>query len=143
MPRTTEAYKKYQREYRAKRRKIDSEFAEIERQKSREWKNLNRKKVHEYDHTKYWTMRFKVLEILGNKCNKCPVNDFRVLQIDHINGGGYKEIKRLKSEGILRKILKHPDPQSEYQLLCANCNWVKRWENKEYGHRLHRHKFND
>ncbi len=138
MPRTTEEYKKYQREYRAKRRKIDFEFAEVERQKSREWKNDNRDQIREYDRTTYWTLRFKVLEKLGNKCSKCPVDDFRVLQIDHINGGGHKELKKLQTTGILRKILNHPNLQLEYQLLCVNCNWIKRWENKEYGsYRVH------
>lgn len=28
----------------------------------------------------------------------------------------------------MRRIIEHPD---DYQLLCANCNWIKRHENSE------------
>ena len=80
--------------------------------------------------------RKKVFEILGNVCTKCGFSDVRALQIDHINGGGtrwrnahkhnssyYTEVDVIKNNG------------QGYQLLCANCNWIKREERKEHGGR--------
>jgi hypothetical protein len=73
--------------------------------------------------------REKALNKLGNKCSRCGFSDERALQVDHINGGGTKEARRISSLGIFKRVLKHPE---DYQLLCANCNWIKRVENNEY-----------
>uniref|UniRef100_A0A6M3IQ70 HNH endonuclease n=1 Tax=viral metagenome TaxID=1070528 RepID=A0A6M3IQ70_9ZZZZ len=71
---------------------------------------------------------------MGNKCGKCGIDDFRVLQVDHIDGNGYAERKQFKLSGngtvkYYRHIL---EVNGEgYQLLCANCNWIKRYEQAE------------
>ena len=75
--------------------------------------------------------RLAVIEKLGGACARCGFSDARALQIDHINGGGSKERKSICTSNIVLRILKH-GPQDKYQLLCANCNWIKRVENKEY-----------
>ncbi len=80
-------------------------------------------------------LRSLVLELLGGKCKSCGISDNRVLQIDHINGNGYKENKILGySGGNTHRYYRHIlDVKGEgYQLLCANCNWIKRYEKKEY-----------
>lgn len=69
--------------------------------------------------------RAAVLVGLGGKCRSCPVTDVRVLHIDHIFGGGAREKIAIGSSGVLREAKKFP---THYQLLCANCNWVKRHE---------------
>lgn len=74
-----------------------------------------------------WRLEVRVL--YGSKCGHCGFTDPRALQLDHIHGGGVKENKALGTRGIYQRALKYPD---EYQLLCANCNWIKRVENKEY-----------
>lgn len=81
--------------------------------------------------------RMRVIERLGGKCQRCGILDWRVLQIDHINGNGTQEIRARGSDGICAKILAMPDVEwkKEYQLLCSNCNWIKRYENKEHGKR--------
>lgn len=74
----------------------------------------------------YWgRLRTRVLKAFGDHCAKCGNTDARCLQLDHINGGGCKELKRIGSEAIYRKALKEP---SNYQVLCTNCNWLKRYE---------------
>lgn len=78
-------------------------------------------------------IRNSVVEILGGVCIKCGFSDIRALQIDHINGGGSKERKSGGYVGnfhkhVLRSVL---NQENKYQLLCANCNWIKRVENKE------------
>lgn len=75
-------------------------------------------------------LRKAVVVLLGGRCLWCGFSDVRALQIDHINGGGNKESKKLRSAGIYRKIIQGA---KGYQLLCANCNWIKRVQNKEVG----------
>lgn len=73
-------------------------------------------------------LKVQAYHILGDKCIRCGFSDIRALQIDHINGGGCKELKKLTSPGVYRKVIKYA---TGYQLLCANCNWIKRFENHE------------
>lgn len=81
-------------------------------------------------------LKDKVIEYLGSKCEKCGITDKRVLQIDHIKGDGEKERRgknRISSNKFCKKVLSTPKGK-EYQLLCANCNWIKKYENEEYYH---------
>jgi hypothetical protein len=76
-------------------------------------------------------LRIKVLDILGRKCSKCGYDDIRALQVDHVDGGGTKHaVTRTRNFGniIIDSVSKN---ENKYQLLCANCNWIKRIENKE------------
>lgn len=74
-------------------------------------------------------LRAAALAILGNKCVHCGFDDPRALQIDHINGGGGKERKDTKNNQTMyyRMIIASAEEdEGKYQLLCANCNWIKR-----------------
>lgn len=77
-----------------------------------------------------------VLEKFGGICKKCGFSDPRALQIDHANGDGYQHRKTLKGGycSYLLQVLK--DETDRYQLLCANCNWIKRHENNEHKVRM-------
>lgn len=80
--------------------------------------------------------RIEVLEVLGNKCVKCGFNDKRALQIDHVNGGGAKELRSKKlgysKKGYYRNVIESfLVKENKYQLLCANCNWIKKHVNNE------------
>jgi hypothetical protein len=72
--------------------------------------------------------RLKVLQAMGGKCVHCGFSDWRALQIDHVNGGGRAEKLKIGSTRYYKHVLAHPD---DYQLLCANCNWIKKHENDE------------
>jgi hypothetical protein len=89
-----------------------------------------------YSKNYYLEGRKKLIELMGGKCVKCNFSDWRALQIDHINGKGGKEIKEHQNNGTLSQYYKNIELSflaglNEYQLLCANCNWIKRSENKE------------
>jgi hypothetical protein len=79
-------------------------------------------------------LRKEALLLLGNACvfPGCTWSDSRAFQIDHIDGGGSKERKTLYQLGIYRKIIRMSNPGSEYQILCANHNIVKKFERGEY-----------
>ena len=86
---------------------------------------ISRSLVHHH------AVRRQVLEAYGSICSRCGFADERALQLDHVKGGGYREYKELRGRlGVYKRALTH---LSEYQLLCANCNWIKRVENNEIG----------
>ncbi len=74
-------------------------------------------------------LRLRTIKTLGGKCAHCGFEDWRALQIDHINSGGSEETKhnpiRPQHDIMAGRNLE------EYQLLCANCNSIKRHTSKE------------
>lgn len=75
-------------------------------------------------------LRKEVIEHLGGRCVKCGYNaDIRALQIDHINGDGNKA--RKQSWSVMWKEILADKHNRPVQLLCANCNFIKRAEEKE------------
>ena len=74
-----------------------------------------------------------ILDLGGFVCSKCGYDDPRALQIDHIFSNG-KEMP-LQKNTIIQYYLENPDiADEELQILCANCNWIKRAENYEAKH---------
>lgn len=84
-----------------------------------------------------------ILQALGGHCSNpnCPIPpekmDKRALHIDHINGGAYREGRRVNNKKqpydvYLKEVYKNVISDTpKYQLLCAYCNWIKRFENHE------------
>lgn len=84
------------------------------------------------NHKEYYARaRKQALQILGNKCVRCGFSDPRALQIDHITGNGYiqRRASNVSSRSICSDII--GGNTKDYQILCANCNWIKRAENGE------------
>lgn len=79
--------------------------------------------------SRHRTLRVEALHYLGGKCVKCGFSDKRALQIDHIKGGGSKDKRPKYSFKWYRDIV--AGKIGDIQLLCANCNWIKRVENHE------------
>ena len=88
----------------------------------------------EIKHMRHVSLKEKAFSLLGNKCLKCGFEDIRALQIDHIGGGGRTERLSIGSTaGVYRKIVSlGGQAYLQYQVLCANCNWIKRCENNEH-----------
>lgn len=74
-------------------------------------------------------VRLETFNFLGGAvCKRCGFDDIRALQIDHIENDGNKERKialRNNAKKYLIHIKKTPE---RYQVLCANCNSIKRQE---------------
>lgn len=95
------------------------------------WYAKNVKVRKNYMQAYHQRIRNAIFEILGKQCVNCGFDDIRALQIDHIEGGGHKEKSKITThyfKFVLGEILKG---STKYQVLCANCNWIKRAENKE------------
>jgi len=67
---------------------------------------------------------------LGNQCARCGFTNPLALCIDHVNGGGVAERTSMSQKTFLNKVLN--DTTGMYQLLCANCNLIKRHERDEF-----------
>ena len=92
-----------------------------------------RRKKIEYNKKKMRRIRLEVMGILGRRiCVKCGVTDVRALQVDHKDGGGTKELKAKGNHSMYYRYLREPEEaRKNLQVLCANCNQIKREENKE------------
>jgi len=80
--------------------------------------------------------RADIIAFFGGQCARCGETDFRVLQMDHIHGGGAAERRagKMTLQQRWRFITDHPDAaRQKFQLLCANCNCIKQWDEHEYG----------
>ena len=117
-----EQRKEYSKKYRQEHREHINEYG-------RKWKREHREQVGEYNRKYYEDFRQKIIKKYGSKCVRCGFSDARALQIDHVHGGGAKEVKKLSSLQFLNRVLTNTN--KKYQLLCANCNWIKRYENGE------------
>jgi hypothetical protein len=104
------------------------------------WRYKNKEGWLAYERERGRIWRLKVIEILGGKCSnsECAVldgmTDWRALQIDHINGGGCKVHDVARTATFYKRVyefVKANSSQTEYQILCANCNNIKRWTNHE------------
>ena len=76
--------------------------------------------------------RIELIKYLGGRCVRCQNDDMRVLELDHINGGGYMIRKRDGTNRHIRFLSNNPEEaKSIVQVLCANCNRIKKHENNE------------
>lgn len=77
----------------------------------------------------YRESRSRVIKHLGGKCIRCGFDDPRALQADHVKEVGLAHLRSQNWRDYHKEILK--DTTGRFQLLCANCNWIKRAENNE------------
>lgn len=89
------------------------------------------------DRMREWNAKWKAAAhaVLGGACKRCGFADARALQIDHVHGDGFTEKgerRRIGSMGGYYKRVVEQAASGRYQLLCANCNWIKRAENGEH-----------
>lgn len=94
---------------------------------------MDKHKTPEAQRAAHQKLRREVLYLLGNRCVRCGFEDQRALQIDHIKGGGTAEQRDIGSTQLLRRVRAawNSGDRGTYQLLCANCNWIKRHEHGE------------
>ena len=66
------------------------------------------------------------------RCQICGFSDMRALTIDHLAGGGCQHRRELRGGGPgFYRWLKQRNFPDGYQVLCMNCQFIKRIENQE------------
>ena len=103
------------------------------REWNHKWRESNREKYNlycrEYARNRRKLTRQRFIHLMGGVCNCCGFSDWRALQIDHVNGGGTRDPKI--TWGATYRIHVLNDKTGKYQILCANCNWIKRYDKNE------------
>ena len=66
------------------------------------------------------------------KCIECGFSDMRALTIDHINGGGVAHAKIVGNGTNFYRWLKVHNYPEGYQVLCMNCQFLKRYDGDKY-----------
>jgi hypothetical protein len=118
-----EEMRDYGRKYMANYRKTHPSYANISPKKSRQ------------------KTKIEVLTHYGNgklECIQCGENRLPCLTIDHINGNGNKHRKELP-ESVRRdfyRYLKIWGFPPEYQTLCMNCQFIKKYETDNKVHHV-------
>lgn len=69
--------------------------------------------------------RAEILSAYGGKCTCCGETESMFLAIDHKNNDGAKHRKEVGKCQQFYRWLKKNDYPSDFQILCANCNWGK------------------
>lgn len=70
--------------------------------------------------------RIRALQKVSGKarpvCERCGQSDWRVLEINHLNGGGGKELRRAGFVGMAELIINGHRPTDDLNVLCCSCN---------------------
>ena len=100
-------------------------------------KNCNKFKIHQYraelkakgihyrwNSKEYMKeLRRKVIDLIGGPiCAECGCDEFRILEINHIEGGGTREHKEKRYKKMLCDIVYGRVDAKKYNVLCRVCN---------------------
>ena len=125
----------------AKRKRREYYLANKEQIKEafRKWKEANpelhRKRLSGYNKKRYRAYQLEVFTHYSNgtmRCAHCGFNDIRALSIDHINGGGEKARRKSGAGGQYYRWLINNNFPEGLQVLCMNCQFIKRHTNNEF-----------
>jgi hypothetical protein len=97
--------------------------------KKREWMREYRKRCpersREVSRTAKQKLRDTIHMMYGDKCVICGFTDKRALTLDHINGDGNIERRKLSERGVYRDATMNYQP-GKYRILCMNCQFITR-----------------
>jgi len=97
-------------------------------------KQRGNKKRKAYFRRYYAELKARVIAAYGGQCLCCGDSHFEFLTIDHINGGGRVERKKIgMGAGFYNWLENNGYPKERYRLLCMNCNFAL----GKYGHCPH------
>lgn len=102
-----------------------------------EWNQKNKLKHNRTQHKRRLIAKRKVIKHYSNgtmTCFKCGYSDIRALSIDHIEGKGGKHLKEIGRGGgyhFYLWLIENNYP-SGFQVLCMNCQFIKKVLKHEY-----------
>lgn len=93
-----------------------------------------KRNIRRYMRTYLPELRLRAMRVIAANtlvaCAKCGFADMRALQLDHVAGDGTADRKMRGPISMLLAIVRGEN-HGQFQILCANCNWIKRCENNE------------
>lgn len=76
-----------------------------------------------WDRDYYKRLKAKVVRALGGpRCNECGCTVEKILEVNHLRGGGQKEAKNGSSIQLYRRIARGDFRPGEFNMLCRVCN---------------------
>jgi len=111
---------------------VKREYFRRTEEKWRNYRLQNRDRLREKANRFNHQLKLEVLTHYGGEppcCQICGFEDIRALSIDHIEGDGREHRKKIGSG--LRAWLKRNHYPEGYQVLCMNCQFIKRFERGE------------
>ena len=103
------------------------------------YRDSHKQQLQEYSQRRSREIKLEVLRYYsrdGNEpvCKECGFSDIRALSIDHINGGGtqHRLEENVAAGGHFYHWLRKQDYPKGYQVLCMNCQFIKRHKNREW-----------
>ena len=106
-----------------------SKEGQARKRKYRKTHSRDYEKEREISRERMRVLREQILALGDNKCKECGNTDTRCLQVDHVHGGGCREAQ-VRSLGL--PLVTKLFAQGKLQVLCANCNWIKRFVRGEH-----------
>jgi hypothetical protein len=85
--------------------------------------NRDKEKLLKQQSDRIKKIRDEVIKEYGGVCECCGESNNEFLQIDHIDGNGYKHRKSIPGKNVLLWLKRNNYPKDGFRLLCANCNW--------------------
>jgi len=122
--------RKYYQEHKEHILSTNKKYRQEHKEQDKRWRATYTKKHYDEIRQIHWKRKLKVVEMLGGKCRRCGEMDIRVLQVNHINGGGRRD--PLGKTDLYLEIVQGRRPIDDLELLCANCNIIYEYE---VGHR--------
>jgi hypothetical protein len=106
-----------------KQREYQREWARKNKEKvnasNRRYKKQNKEKIREHQRN----VVKRVKDLLGSKCVYCGCNIYDALEINHINGGGCQESKKISGRlSFYYDILAGRRTTEDLELACRVCN---------------------
>jgi len=93
----------------------------------RRYRAANPEKYAEQSRRAKERLRNKVFSVFGEVCVICGFSDKRALTLDHVLNNGAKEREEIGERGVYSRAIR-PENRHEYQMLCMNCQFIKRHE---------------
>ena len=118
---------KYPEAYRAYWKRYYDDHRNVRKEQVRTHHVRNRKRIHAIEKNDRQLRRERMFKMYGGRCYKCGFDDKRALTLDHVKNNGSEERRALGQSKILRRAIATYLPK-EYQVLCMNCQWIKRRE---------------
>ncbi len=99
------------------------------------YRKNNRVKLSKYSLRRYHRSRRTALEIVGRGklvCKNCGCDKIKLLEINHIHGGGRKEFSKRGNSLFYLDIIAKRRKIVDLNILCRLCNWLHYLQQK-YG----------
>ena len=120
MSKKSESYKRWYERNKDHARKL-------KRENMRRYRRENPQKYREQSRRAKQKLRRTLFDTYGHECVRCGFDDKRALTLDHKLNNGAEERANLGERGVYRRAARNYLPD-EYQILCMNCQFIKRRE---------------